>query len=394
MTELHWALLALAGVLLVALVGYNRWTERRALRRLDQSMRAGVFADTLMAPTATLPTTSSDPWPATRPGDMPVGLPAHRVPAAAAAAPDLLRGRVEPRLNLPSVGTRPGDAADGGAFGELASTEPATLSAPGAWAEDPLLDFVVELRCTHALDGVTVFDGLLPLLRLDLPLPVHVVAWDARAQQWVKPDRFGFYSDLLAAIQLADRRQALDAIGASRFLAAVQQSAIALDADVDLPEASRMVELAGELDRLCAQFDVQIGLTIESVHGPWDAALVEAAIAEAGLEPVAAQRWHRRDGQGRVLFALASGSLLADKLVLELDVATAPRGARPFDQVLEAARQLGARLGARVVDDNGREITPTALAAIEAQLETLYEQMATGGIEAGSLRAQRLYRTA
>ena len=42
MTDLHWALLSIAGVLLLALWVYGRWQERRALARLDAAMRRGV----------------------------------------------------------------------------------------------------------------------------------------------------------------------------------------------------------------------------------------------------------------------------------------------------------------------------------------------------------------
>ena len=42
MTDLHWALLAIAGVLLLAIWIYSKWQERRALARLDAAMRQGV----------------------------------------------------------------------------------------------------------------------------------------------------------------------------------------------------------------------------------------------------------------------------------------------------------------------------------------------------------------
>jgi hypothetical protein len=182
-----------------------------------------------------------------------------------------------------------------------------------------------------------------------------------------------------------------DEIEASRFLAAVQQVAVALDADVDAPAASRIVELAQELDRLCSRFDVQVGLTLESTCGPWDAAALATAISNARMSAAGPLSWRRVDDEGRTMFTLTSGSLLADRLVLELDVPRVSPAAEPLRALAAAANQLAAALGARVVDDHGRPIDSAALAAIETQLAGLYGEMAAAGIEPGSPRALRLY---
>ncbi len=250
MSDLQLALLALAAVVLVGLYGYGKWQERQALKRMDASLRGDVGDALLESQTAT--------------------APAVRAPAQ----------RIEPRLSLP---------------GETPAAEaPAPLALAGVashWAEDPLLDCVLELRCAHAVDGVSVFDAGVPLSRLALPLPVFLVAWDARAQRWVQPDRFGFYTELLVAVQMASRRHALDDIAVSRFIAAVQQVALALDADFDAPEADGIVARARELDRLCAQFDVQIGLTLEAQRGRADRAGQDGRCALAAGRR---GRWRRR----------------------------------------------------------------------------------------------------
>lgn len=355
MTELHFALLALAVVLLLALFGYNKWQERRALRRLDRSLRGDV-------------------------GDPLFDAPVHAPEAAPRPADELARGpRIEP------------------SFGPVAPTPapaplpPLAAATAGEWTEDPLLDFVLELRCAHAVDGVAVIDAAASLARLDLGLPAVLVAWDARTQQWVRPDRFGFYSELLTAVQLAHRRHALDEIEASRFLAAIQQLAVELDADVDAPESARIVELARELDALRARFDVQIGLTLLSTSGPWDAARLAETMARSGMSAAGPLRWQRVDADGRVLFAATSGSLLVDRLVLELDVPTAPPDAAPLRAMATAAEQLAAALGARVVDDHGRPIDGAAISAIHGQLAALCAEMRAAGVEPGSGRALRLY---
>jgi hypothetical protein len=347
-------------VLLVALVGYNKWQERQALKRLDASLRAGV-GDPLLDE-----------------------QPARRAPA-----------RIEPRLE------------SGGEFAPTeplvrpeTQAEPADLTAPpGAphvdgWAEDPMLDFVLELRCSHAFDGVAALEARTQLDRLALPLPTHLAVWDPKAQHWSAPDRFGFYSEVLASVQMATRRQVLSEIEASRFVSAVQQIALAIDADFDPPEMARLVAQAAELDALCARFDVQITLTLESQGGPMDGAVVAAAAEDAGFVGGLPGQWQKRDAQGRLLATLSATSLLADRLALTLDVPLAPGDRDSLAALFTAAHQLAARLNARIVDDYGRPVDAGAQATIGAELDRLYEEMRAAGIEPGGPRAQRLYAVA
>jgi hypothetical protein len=360
-SDLHLALLLLAAVLLVLLIGYNKWQERRALHRLETTLRSGV-GDALLEPPAPA-------GPDVRAGPMPAA-------------------RIEPRFG--SLAAEPPSPETP----EAAPAPPVVPEHPGAaagWIEDPLLDCVLELRCTHAVDGVTVLDAVAGMQRQKFVLPVHVAAWDGRTQQWVHPDRFGFYTEILVAIQMANRRIALDAVEASRFLAAVQQVAVALDADFDAPDVARILAIATELRDSASQFDVQIGLTLEAGSGPWSAERLAEAAARAELVPADRGVWKRVDAAGATVFTLGSASLLADQLTLELDVPLAPVAAQPLRAMFAVAGVVALELGARIVDDNGRPVDAASLASVETRLEELYERMRQAGYEPGSPRAVRLY---
>jgi hypothetical protein len=363
-SDLHIALLLLAAVLLVLLIGYNKWQERRALQRLDSTLRSGV-GDALLEPS---------PIEAPMPD---ASLPPTRIEpkfGSLAAAP-------EPAIEEVDEPTIPADFSP--------AVEPA--GTPAGWIEDPLLDCVFELRCTHAVDGVTALDAIAGLLRQRFVLPVHAAAWDARTQQWVHPDRFGFYSELLVAIQMANRRVSLDEVEASRFLAAVQQIAVALDADFDTPDVSRLVNLATELRNTTSEFDVQVGLTLEGDGGPWSAERLAEVAAKAELVQAGPVTWHRLDQAGTPLFTFTSASLLKDRLTLELDVPLAPVEAQPLRLMFAAASLIALDLGARIVDDNGKPVDAASLAGVEQRLEELYARMRQAGFEPGSPRALRLY---
>jgi len=386
MTDLHLALLVVAGVVLVLLVGYNKWQERRMLRAFDATLHKGV-GDPLMRPPAAAGAQAASGTTATglsAPSATTAEVEVTELPLAA-----LYGGRIEPRLGVLAA---PGDEAATTGAGVPATVEPKAAAVPGAprWVEDPMLDWVLELRCAHAVDGVAVFDAAAPLARMESALPVFLVAWDARAQQWVEPNRFGFYSELLVATQLARRGHRLDEIGASRFVATVQQVALALDADFDAPEVGRAVELANELDRLCARIDVQIGITLQAQAGPWEAARIAQAAGAAGMVG-ADGRWELLSAAGEPLCVLATAALPTDRLVLELDVPLAPVAAQPLQALFKLAQALAADLGARLIDDNGRPVSAASLAGVADELDALYKEMRGAGVEPGGARAHRLF---
>jgi hypothetical protein len=392
MTDLQMALIGLAAAVLLGLFGYGKWQERRMLRQLRDTLREGVGDALFDAPAALAAGSAGGGYQTLQRVEPRLG---RGVPADPGRAPDTLPAPVAAPERLRPVPGAPQDpeaASDGTAGTNGNMMAPA---APGGhspeWAEDPLLDFVVELRCVHAVDGVAVYDAATRLAPGLLPTALHLVVWDARIQQWVRPDRFGFYSDLLVAAQLVDRRHVLTEIELSRFVSAAQQVALALDADFDPPDVARVALQAAELDRLCSRFDVRIGLTLESTTGAWDAAQIEASAHAAGLVMVDRGSWARQDAARRRLFTLGGASLTSDQLVLELDVPTAPADAEPLRQMFAAGRYLAELLAAQLVDDNGRPIDAASLAAIEAQLTMLYSEMRAAGIEPAGLRAERLY---
>lgn len=364
MSDLQIALLVLALVLLALLIGYNKWQERRALHRLDTTLRSGV-GDALLEPAPVEKPLSAAP------------LPASRIEPTFGSLPPVPPPSAE-EFDEPTI---PADLA-------VAPEREATLA---GWIEDPMLDCVFELRCTHAVDGVTALDAIAGLQRQRFVLPVHVAAWDARTQQWVHPDRFGFYTELLVAIQMANRRLSLDEVEASRFLAAVQQIAVALDADFDAPDVARLVNLATDLRDTSSQFDVQIGLTLMGAGGPWTVERLGAVAAKAELVAAGPGKWHRLDEENRPLFTFGTASLLKDRLTLELDVPLAPAAAQPLRHMFAAASVVALDLGAQIVDDNGQPVNAASLASVERKLEDLYERMRQAGYEPGSPRALRLY---
>jgi hypothetical protein len=363
-SELQIALLLIAGFVLAGLYVAGKWQERRLLRRLGEELGDGVGDALLDDPQ------SSRPEPAVSPRG---------------ASP---QRRIEPQLTS-GPADQPGPMTEGPE--PVPQVPPLVAARRSNWVEDPMLDCVLELRCARPVDGVSFIDAAVPLTTSQWPMPVSFVVWDARAQQWVHPDRFGYYTDALAAIQLASRRSVLTEEQIERFVSSVRRMAAALDADCDPPDIARCAASARELDRLCARFDVRIGLTLESGSGAWTEGRVAAAAERIGLEPIAPLRWAPAHGPGPAPLVLSMPTPLAERVSLELDVPTLAAGEGAVQQLFGLSNQLAAQLNARIVDDNARPIDSQSVTAIEAQLAKLYEQMRNAGIDPGGDRARRLY---
>jgi hypothetical protein len=406
LSDLHIALLGAAAVLLAVLFGYGKWKERQALRKLDASVRGNV-GDPLLDPQS----------PARPPGAVDDVPPAPAVEVTDLPMSVLRGGRLEPRFE-PRLEPRFDSRSDGDdrdaelAPQQRAAAETTHRASPlppapaghggpqgshaggaSAWVEDPKIDWVIELRCTHAVDGVALIDAALPLARLGSPLPMFLVAWDPRSQQWVEPDRFGFYMELLVATQLASRAGRLDQIAASRFIAVVQQMAVSLDADFDVPDVRQMVSMAEQLDQTVARFDVTIGLTLaHDGQGPaWDLSRIGIAAAAVGMTPFEATRWELADDNGATVVTLTAHEPAGVRLTLDLDVPLAPVAAGPLKTLYALGERLARDLGAHLVDDNGRPVTAASIDEVAPQLEALYAEMRAAAIEPGGARAQRLY---
>ena len=362
MRPLTWVLLAIAAVLLIALYLYGKWQERRSAG-LDHRDR-DLDAETIERP---LPDRAS----------------------LARTARNARNTAQTPVRIEPTIGPSPEPSPSSELLNDDAT---AATQRVGGWIEDALLDVMLELRCTHAFDGVAALEARAQLDRLALPLPIHLAVWDSKAGYWSLPDRFGFYSEMLIAVQLATRRHSLSEIDASRFIATVQQIAVSIDADFDPPDVGRLVQQAAALDTMCARFDVQITLTLEALAEQWSHANVDAAAIEAGLSGVERERWERVDAERPIALSMTSAAAFpTQRLTLALDVPRSSAEPSPLSILFDVAHQLAARLNARVVDDNGRIVESTARSLIEVELEKLAGDMRAAGIEPGSVRARRLY---
>jgi len=194
-------------------------------------------------------------------------------------------------------------------------------------------------------------------IMLAQPTPEILEGWSAIEQRFGrrvllaagKDDRT-WRAGVVSDAELIEFRSAVETLGAK------------LGATVSAPEMRHALEAARELDRACADSDIQVALHVIGGN----------ISPELGEQPFQVVR--REDG-----------------VTLMLDVALTPDLGTSYEAMARAGRSLAAAHGGRLVDDRGNALDERSLAAIGAQLEAVRQTLAGRGIETGSPLAQRLF---
>jgi hypothetical protein len=382
----------IAGILFVAGVWiFNRWQERRVRRRMSAAAR-----------------------PADAPGD------ADRVePTLAGAMPaaESTRAAARPPAELPDapftipmddVTVAVTDTDDFEAAEAQAAYEvpPAAVAAASPRAAGPQPDPDIESIVAFAPSQPVGAEQLGPGLHARLGKPLR---WFGRVRseapwQLVTDDSQQRYAELCACLLLADRNGPVSQGQMGAFLRAAGEVASAIDARAHVPDAAAELQRAEALDKLCAELDVQIGLTLlKPEPGTVPGTKLRGVAEAAGFHLAPAGRFeHVQEDTGAVLYTLQNvrnDPFTAESLrisavngvVFLLDVPRVADPARTFDQMKLCAKRMARSLGAELVDDNRRPLDDAALSKIRGQVQAAAEALEQVHIEPGSPRAAALF---
>jgi hypothetical protein len=214
----------------------------------------------------------------------------------------------------------------------------------------------------------------------------------------------GPWQEIAACMLLANRSGAASRDDLEGFLRLVDSAAGTLHAECVWPDERDEAGRAEALDRLCAELDVQIGITLLKSETNQIAGTRLRGVAEASGFRLRAtgQFEYVQEETGLVLYSLQDlrdepltlESLRAGSVpgvVLLLDVPRVPEPVKVFDQMRLLAKRLAQNLEATLVDDNHRPVDDAALAAIRAQVQATAAALREAHIEPGGQRALRLF---
>jgi len=370
MSDFQIGLLAIGAAMIVLVIAYNKWQERR-LRQQGNATFGSRHDDVLLA-----------------------GQP----------APAGLAERLEPvlvELPLPGAAATPGGiaaaTADGPGVPGTALQPPAAIAATRPPPIDGRIDWVVLLDSPagERLDPT-------PLLGADWSGFTRALTLLGEADgEWSALEGSKSCERMLVALQLADRRGPVPGMELAALAALLRDLAAANGWQVSADSTETVVKRAADLDRLCAEVDVRILFEIVAAGDkPFLGTRIRALAEANGLALADGGSFVRADDAGQWLFTLGNRGATpfspehmrefsTRALTLTLDVPRAPRGAYPAMRIF--ALTLCDALQGSIVDEQGRELDAAALDRVALQLAAIDSRLAQLGASSGGATALRLF---
>lgn len=402
MNELQLYLLAVGVVAIFAVLGFNRWQERKYRRQAEQRFPS-AHDDVLLAGNSPMERMEPMLDDATRDEeihaqDEPEFEPEiHRSWAEVAVEPE--PEAVEQAVDAPAVEP------------VALKTPAASVSAPheAGLAPDPATEYVATLDASDPISA----HALLPVLQ-QLKSFGKPVRWLGQrthpeagvGESWEEVEQASPATEfvkLAACIQLADRNGPLLRDELDEFCDMVQAVAANLYAVTDCPDKQAALAVAAELDQFCADVDVLIGVNIIPKDGtPFAGTRLRGLAESAGMRLMPDGNFHYFNDKGAALFSLgnldptpfsadAMKHLASHGVTFVFDVPLATGGVQAFNQMLVSARQFTVLLSALMVDDNRKELSDAGIDRIRQQLAGIYAKMEQHGIHPGGPQASRIF---
>lgn len=437
MNELHWGLAGLSVIVVGGVYAYNSWQEYRH-RKVAESVLRPEHDDVLLKVPEARPRAEEIPAERLEPvfaeegpdllapglpdeaiaeeAEAAEAAPMHEEPAAAAVEPaagldseDRAAPQIPPEPPGQSGQLEPDFPAAPIAPAAAAQPEPAAgkeaLAVPGVSAEllDPRIEYIVTMEMIEAVPVRQIFASQREALQ-KVNKPVHWIGFNEGSREWVplRGDEDLSVRRLRIGLQLVNRLGPLAPADLVGFTGAMRALADDLTAVADMP-VERVLDQAAEIDRFCAEVDLEIGLNLVSRGIAFPGTKIRALAEAAGMVLGVGGMFTRYDDDGQPQFALqnyentpltADGlrNLSTHGLTFLLDVPRVDHGERVFQQMTELARRFADTLQGALVDDNRQPLG-------EAQLEHIRREfigkpqaaMRQYGIAAGSAQSRRLF---
>ena len=387
MSNLQLALIVAGVLLVVGVLIFNWWQERRIRRRIDAAFHP--------QPASAQDAPRVEPTLRSSRGD-------HDANAASAAAAMVAGTNVIRDVEAAESSFVPPMDVISSAPVEAPAISQIEDTRPGGPQPDPDIECIVTLQPAQPVGAGAVAAGL--AARLGKPL--RWFGHRGNGVGWVPigKDTAGSFDQFAACLLLADRNGPASHAQLDTFARVIGEIAPTLPAAFVAPDVEAEAARAETLDALCADLDVQIGLSVVKPDTSPIAGTRLRGVAEAaGFHLGSGGRFeYVNEESGAVEYSLQNvrnEPFTPDSLrltatsgvVFVLDVPRLHDPVRSFDRMKLAAKRMAHTLGGELVDDNHRPLDDAALAKIRTQVEAAAGALKSGYIEPGSARAMALF---
>ncbi len=271
---------------------------------------------------------------------------------------------------------------------ELAADDPAEV--------DPTTEVVIDISFAQAVASAQLHSAIQSLQKAgSKPVRIFAEREGGGHRARLRPNED--YVSMQLSVLLANRSGPLTDIEWSHLWTMAQRLAERFDGVIEAPEQEDVMQRAKELDDLCAHLDAQVGLTLR-LQGTQPVGDITRVLKDVGFLPYGHQlAWMADTGVPRFT-ALLDGvhaqdvqSAGVDRIDLLLDLPNSPADGQAFSRMASVGRDLSTRLHAVLLDDQGRPVSDGTDHAIDKQLLDLYGRLEQAGFEAAADRTVRVF---
>ncbi len=359
MSELQLGLLGIGLLLVIGVLGFNKWQELRFQRRSNETF-APVPIDALM----------------------------DQEPALVDSEPAI-------RVSLENGENTPSDA----------DFTPIGISVADSMRGDSAIQSTfskeIELIATiDAADGIDAAGVSTAGLKPGFASRIRIAGW--LESNWTPPVVGIGYPRLQVGLLLVNRAGAVSIQDLEIYSAWLTEAAMGVGGRISPLDIEAARAAAVELDKFFSEIDIQIGVHIVAPSAPFPGTRIRAIAEAAGLIVEDDGWFRRRDDNGQELFRLGNegqppfqSDLMRDlqtlSIAVEFDVARSPGGIHSFNRFRHFIEHMAAGVGGKIVDDNRAVLDEVAIDSIARQLRTVYQAMNARGFVPGSAEAIRVF---
>jgi len=264
------------------------------------------------------------------------------------------------------------------------------------------IDLTALLYLPQPLSGLKLRDYFLSFADVDKAVYAYGQDLDNDWRLLTREEEMTDFKLVACSLQLADRAGSVSHQTLNRFQGGVDQIGLELAAQVEWHGSPDPLSYAQELDQFCIDVDKLVGFhLVQGESGPFTGTKFRG-LAEASGMILGEDGGFHYESDGHRLFSLVNqdGSLFSPEVLrttvirgvtFQLDIPRVKSCTEVFNQMVLVARQMSHGLNAILVDDNQRPIGELQIERIRQQLKVIHAQMVARGVVPGSPCALRLF---
>lgn len=265
------------------------------------------------------------------------------------------------------------------------------------------VDLIAVINLPAAEKGERLRNMLMRLVALDKPVFAYGLSENLDWQPLNREQESELFTKAAYSLQLADRAGAVSEDTLKRFQDLVAEIANELGAQVEWMGAQDTFAFAKELDAFCLEVDQLVNLHVVNGTGGRFTGTKFKSLAEAnGLVIKEGGAFQALDEDANVLFTVVNMEKIpfSDEMLktgtlkgvtFQMDIARTPNCTETFNQMVGVSKGMVSALNGALVDDHQRELSDVQVEKIRQQLKLIQVQMTVRGIAPGTPLALRLF---